>query len=150
MKIMKKITMIFAAISLVALLACQNYNEDKPVDFNKLPASVQVFINSNYSDVAVLYSTKDDDLILPDYTVMLKNGVKLQFSNSGELESIKVKEGTVPEGIIPSAIVEYVKSTYPDALIKGYEVDKNSYEVKLSNRLEIKFNRSFQVVEIDD
>ena len=150
MKIMRKVVMFFAAVSLLSLLACKNYVEDKPVDFNKLPVAAQTFINANYSGVAVLYTTKDDDLILPDYTVMLKNGVKLQFSNGGELESIKVTEGAVPSNIVPVQITEYVKAAYPDTFIKEYDVDKNSYEVKLSNRLEIKFNRSFNVIEIDD
>ena len=89
-------------------------------------------------------------MILPDYSVMLQNGVKLQFSNGGELESIKVQEGAVPAGVVPVQITDYVKAAYPGVIIKEYDVDKNSHEVKLSNRLEIKFNRSFQVVEIDD
>lgn len=150
MKIMKKVVMFFAAISLVALLACDKYVEDRPVDFKNLPVTAQTFVNSNYPDVAVLYTTKDDDVILPDYTVMLQNGVKIQFSNGGELESIKVKDGAVPSGVVPAQIAEYVKVSYPGAVIKEYDVDKNSHEVKLSNRLEIKFNRNFQVVEIDD
>ena len=150
MKIMKKMFMFFAVVSLIPLLAFENYAEDKPIDFNKLPVAAQTFINANYSGVAVLYTTKDDDLILPDFSVMLKNGVKLQFSNGGELESIKVTEGSVPANIVPAQIAEYVKAAYPETLIKEYDVDKNSHEVKLSNRLEIKFNRNFQVVEIDD
>ena len=132
------------------LLSCVTYADDRPVDFKKLPVAAQTFINTNYSGVAVLYSVKDDDLVLPDYTVMLKNGVKLQFSNGGELENIKVQEGAVPAGIVPVQITDYVKTAYPGVIIKEYDVDKNSHEVKLSNRLEIKFNRSFQVVEIED
>ena len=142
--------MFLAMVSLVSFFACETYADNRPVDFKKLPVAAQTFINANYSGVAVLYTTKDDDLILPDYTVMLKNGVKLQFSNGGELESIKVTEGAVPSNIVPVQITEYVRAAYPDTFIKEYDVDKNSYEVKLSNRLEIKFNRSFNVIEIDD
>ena len=147
---MKKMFMFLAMVSLVSFFACETYADNRPVDFKKLPVAAQTFINANYSGVAVLYTTKDDDLILPDYTVMLKNGVKLQFSNGGELESIKVTEGAVPSNIVPVQITEYVRAAYPDTFIKEYDVDKNSYEVKLSNRLEIKFNRSFNVIEIDD
>ena len=150
MRIMKKMFMFFAMVSLVSLFACEAYADDRPVDFKKLPVAAQTFINTNYAGVAVLYSVKDDDLVLPDYTVMLQNGVKIQFSNGGELESIKVQEGAVPAGVVPVQITDYVKTAYPGVIIKEYDVDKNSHEVKLSNRLEIKFNRSFQVVEIDD
>jgi hypothetical protein len=149
MKIMKKIIMFLAAVSLISLLACEAY-DDRPIELKKLPATAQTFINTNYAGVSVLYVTKDDDVILPDYTVMLQNGVKLQFSNNGDLESIKVQDGAVPAGIVPVQITDYVKAAYPDVMIKEYDIDRNSHEVKLSNRLEIKFNRSFQVVEIDD
>ena len=47
-------------------------------------------------------------------------------------------------------IKDYVKMHYPDAFFVEYEIGRKSYEVKLSNRLEIKFNRSFNVIEIDD
>ena len=147
---MKKYFAIFGAILLMSLFACDTYADDRPVDFKKLPVAAQTFINANYPGVTLLYITKDDDVILPDYSVMLKNGVRLQFSNGGDLESIKVQEGAVPAGIVPVQITDYVKAAYPEAFIKEYDVDRNSPEVKLSNRLDIKFNRSFQVVEIDD
>ena len=35
---MKKVLYLFGALSLVALLACEKYDDDRPVDFNKLPA----------------------------------------------------------------------------------------------------------------
>ena len=35
-------------------------------------------------------------------------------------------------------------------LILEIEHDSEGYEIKLSNRLEIKFNNKFQVVDIDD
>ena len=99
---------MFGALSIVALLACEKYGEDRPVDFNRLPAPAQAFVNGYYSDVKVLYVTKDDDIILPDYSVRLENGVELQFANNGELEKIEAPAG-VPDGIVPVQIVEYVK-----------------------------------------
>ena len=146
---MRKLMFMFGALSIVALLACEKYGEDRPVDFNRLPAPAQAFVNGYYSDVKVLYVTKDDDIILPDYSVRLENGVELQFANNGELEKIEAPAG-VPDGIVPVQIVEYVKSNYASAVILEYEVGKVTYEIRLSNRLELKFNSSFRLVEIDD
>ena len=146
---MKKLFTMFFAVAIVALLACQAHADDRPVDFGSLPAASQAFVKSHYSDVKVLYVTKDDDIILPDYYVRLENGVNLQFTNGGALEKIEAKAG-VPEGIVPVQIVEYVKANYPIALVVEYEVGRKTYEVKLSNRLDIKFNSSFRVIEIDD
>ncbi len=146
---MKKLFTLFFAVSLVALLACEKYGDDRPVDFSRLPAAAQTFVNNYYADVKVMYVTKDDDIILPDYYVRLENGVQLQFANGGSLEKIEAKAG-VPDGVVPVQIVDYVKTNYATALIVEYEVDRNTYEVKLSNRLDIKFNSSFRVIEIDD
>ena len=56
----------------------------------------------------------------------------------------------MPDGVVPVQIADYVKTQYPDSVIKEYEVGKSTYEVKLSNRLELKFNSNFILIEIDD
>ena len=143
---MKKIFAI-AAIALASLQIIKA--DDRPVTFAQLPAAAQAFINTNYPDEKISYATVDDDLILPDYNVMLANGVKIQFEHNGSLEKIESRAG-VPENLIPFQIKDYVKLHYPDALFLGYELGRKSYEVKLSNRLELKFNKNFILIEIDD
>lgn len=138
------------AITAIALASLQIIKaDDKPVTFNQLPAAAQEFINTNYAGEKVSYATVDDDLILPDYNVMLANGVKIQFEHSGALEKIESRAG-IPSDLVPFQIRDYVKIHYPDAIFIGYEIGRKSYEVKLSNRLEIKFNKNFHVIEIDD
>ena len=141
---------MFFALSLVTLLACEKYGEDRPIDFRKLPDAAQTFINTNYPDVKVLYVTRDDDIIRPDYTVRLANGVEVQFSSNGSLENIESQNVEVPAGIVPVQIVDYVKANYPDEKIVGYDVERYTYEVKLTNRIDLKFNSSYTLIEIDD
>ena len=124
--------------------------DDRPVTFNQLPSAAQTFINKNYPDDKVSFATVDDDFIRPDYHVALVSGVMLQFENDGTLEKVESRNGNIPEGIIPVQILQAVNSYYPDATILGYEVGRRSYEVKLSNRLELKFNSRFELVELDD
>lgn len=143
---MKKI-FIVAAIVLASLQIVKA--DDRPVTFSQLPAPAQTFINTNYPDEKISYATKDDDFILPDYNVMLANGVKIQFEHSGALEKIESRIG-IPEDLVPFQIRDYVKMHYPDAIFVEYEIGKRSYEVKLSNRLELKFNKNYNVIEIDD
>ena len=143
---MKRIFTIIA----VALTSVQfSKADDRPVTFSQLPAAAQTFINTNYSGEKISYATVDDDFIRPDYNVMLANGVKIQFAKSGALEKIESRAG-IPEELIPVQIRDYVKLHYPDVIFVEYEIGKRTYEVKLSNRLEIKFNRNFNVIEIDD
>lgn len=128
-------------------LACTA--DDRPVTIEQLPAAARSFIEANYPDATISYAYVDDDLLRPDYTVRLSNGVEIEFEHSGALEKISSRAG-IPEGIIPVQITEYVNTHYPDALIIEYEVGRKEYEVKLINGLELKFDSRFRLVEVDD
>lgn len=144
---MKKLILII--VSLAAFMSVVRA-EDKPVTFNQLPESARNFIDSNYQSVKLVLATKDDDFIRPEFHVVLENGVALQFDNDGRLEKIASRSGDILAAVIPKQITDIVKSHYPDAYIVEYEVDRKTYEVKLSNRIEITFDSSFRLVEIDD
>lgn len=124
--------------------------EDKPVTFNQLPEGARTFLDTNYQKVKLVLATKDDDFIRPEFNVVLENGVAIQFDNDGRLEKIASRSGDIPAAVIPKQITDIVKSHYPDAYIVEYEVDRKTYEVKLSNRIEITFDSSFRMIEIDD
>lgn len=143
---MKKIIMIIA-IAFAASVAM--HADDRPVEYKRVPSAARTFITANFPGEKVTYSTKDDDLVRPDYHVRLDSGVLMTFDHSGSLEKIQTQKG-VPAGIVPVQITDYVKLHYPDAVVIEYEVDRRSYEVKLSNRMELKFNSNWHLVEIDD
>lgn len=144
---MKRI-MIFIA-SLMAFSAMAQADE-RPVNFNQLPQAAQTFVNTNYPGEKVSFVTVDDDLIRPEYQVVMANGVMIEFDNGGRLEKIETRNGSIPSGIIPVQIVETVGMYYPDAKVIEYEVGRKTYEVKLSNRMELKFNSRFNIIEVDD
>ena len=141
---------IFSIIAISMAFAMTANADDRPVVFEQLPLAAQSFIKQYYPEDKISYATKDDDLILPDYTVVLVSGVKVVFENSGALEKVEAKKDGVPAGLVPVQIRDYVKNHYPGALIQEYEVGRRSYEVKLSNRLELKFNKNFMLIGIDD
>jgi hypothetical protein len=143
-----KRTLITLALVLVTFAIVKA--DDRPVTFNQLPQAAQTFINTNYPDEKVAFATVDDDFIRPDYHVALVSGVMLQFEHGGSLEKIETRNGNIPAGIIPFHIIYMVKQYYPEAQITEYEIGKRSYEVKLSNRMEMKFNTKFQIIELDD
>lgn len=144
---MKKITLMLACMLGIALAATAG---DKPIPFDKLPLEAKNFINVNFQNAKVLYSTVDDDFFRPDYNVSLDNGFRIQFTNSGALEKIESNTAAIPQDLIPYQIRDYVKVHYPEATFMEYEVGRKSYEVKLSNRLDLKFNKKFHLIEIDD
>ena len=46
--------------------------------------------------------------------------------------------------------MKYVKDNYPDVKVFLIERDRNNYELKLSNRLELTFDSKFNIIDIDD
>ena len=144
---MKRI--LVAIISLMAI-GCISKADDKPIKFERIPAAAQKFVKSNFSDSKVVFVTKDDDIVAPDYEVILDNGTVLQFSSSGVLEKIEAFKVGVPVSLIPKKIQEYVSTTYQGVSYREYEIDRGKYEVKLSNGLELTFNSAFTLIEIDD
>lgn len=123
---------------------------NRPFSFEQLPDAAKTFVDSNYKGVGVVYVTKEDDWFRPDYDVMLSNGILLEFSHSGSLKKIEAKKGSISPELIPDGIRQYVDRHYPGAGYLEYEVGRKKYEVRLSNRLELKFNGSFRLIEVDD
>jgi len=124
--------------------------DDKPITLDRLPKASKSFIDTYFPNVGVVLATIDDDFIRPEYNIVLENGVMIQFENNGSLDKIEAVKGQIPSEIIPVQIRTYVKAHYPAAVIQEYEVGRKTYEVKLSNRMELKFNSNFNIIEIDD
>ena len=57
----------------------------------------------------------------------------------------------VPASVVPTQISDYVaKSSFPNQYIKKIERDAYTWEIELSNGIEIKFDKEFRVIDIDD
>lgn len=143
---MKKIVLTaIATLAFATLASCY----EKPVTFEQLPAAAQTFIKKNFPTEKMTLATQDDDFIRPDYEVSLSGGTQLEFDYSGALKKVSSRNG-IPSAIVPAAIRNYVSTHYPDAGFLEYEVGRRTHEVKLTNRLEFKFNSSYHLIEVDD
>ena len=125
-------------------------NSNRPISVDNLPQKAQQFIKKYFSQVSVTYATEDRDILSKEYEVMFAEGTKVDFSSNGEWKSVECKGVAVPAGVVPQQINEYVKQNYSNAKVVKIDRDRNDYEVSLSNRLELTFNKSFRLVEIDD
>lgn len=144
---MKKIMTILASVLFIVPFV---YADDKLIEFNKLPLPAKEFVLKYFPEDQVMLTTVDDDMVRPDYEVVLKSGATIVFEHNGTLDKVKMGTGPVPVGVVPQQIEAYVKSNYPDVQIIEYEREKKEYEVKLSNRIELTFNSAFKLVGIDD
>ncbi len=139
---------LFLAMAILAL-ACTSSGEDRPITFDKLPEPAQKFIKANFAGEKTALITKDKDIIAPDYEVTFVSGTSLEFDYKGGLKKIEAKAAGIDEKLIPEPIRTYVNDHFPGNRYIEYSIERNSYEVELSNRMELKFNSRFELIEID-
>lgn len=138
---------------LVCLFTLQNValaDNDKPIQVNQMPQSAQLFIKKYFADSKVALAKMESDFLYKSYEVIFTNGNKVEFDKKGEWTEVDCKYGSVPRAVVPAAIQKYVASNYQDAKILKIERDNKDYEVKLSNRTELKFDLKFNLIDIDN
>ena len=146
---MKKILLTLVAIFSVGIFSAMADN-DKVINKSQLPAPAQQFINEHFAGIDITYAKEEWDFLKHSYEVRLANGAKIEFTSKGVWDEVECRFGEVPAAIIPQAIREYVDKNYAGAKIIYIEKDRNDYEVKLSNRLELKFDKEYRLYDIDD
>ena len=148
---MKRITKILM-IAICCIVSCNivaNVGKDKPIAVNALPAKAQTLLSKHFNNQKVMLATIESGVITRSYDVVLRNGTKLEFDKKGNLTEIDCKQGIVPSQLIPQAIKNYLKTNYTEHAVKKIEIDKNEYEVELTNGLDLTFNKHFQLIDID-
>ena len=146
---MKKI--LFALVAIFTLgISNVSADNDKLVSKSELPAKTQQFLDKYFANVKITYAKLERDLFDRSYEVVLADGTKLEFTYQGEWKDVDCKFSEVPAGIIPAQIADYVKKNYPDVKIVQIDRDRRTYEVSLSNKLELKFDSKFKLIDIDD
>lgn len=145
---MKKLVVLMIGLILVSISVMAG--NDKPVTMQQLPRKAQTFVKEYFANHTVALSKMDNDFIHKTYDVIFTNGDKVEFDRRGNWTDVDCGYTEVPIDIVPAPIRTYVSKNYPDATIKKLEKDGSGYEIKLSNGLEVKFNRSFNVVDLDD
>ena len=83
------------------------------------------------------------------YDVVFVNGNGVEFDKNGEWTELDCKRSSVPTKAVPAQITKFVKESHPNATILKLERDRYTYEVKLSNFWEIKFDKQFNVIDMD-
>lgn len=145
---MKKLLLLF--MCLFTIQSVVKANDDKPIKIEQLPQSAQQFIKSHFGDSKVAIAKMETDWFDKSYDIIFTDGNKLEFDKQGNWKEINCKYSAVPTSVIPAQILKYVSENYPEAKVLKIERDKKDYEVKLSNKWELKFDLQFNLVDIDD
>ncbi len=138
---MKKIIIAFVAIVCFGLSTAMAQNTN--------PAITQ-FVEQYFPKATVQMVMPDED----DIDVVLNDYTKIEFKLNYEWKKVDCEHSTtftsVPATLIPEQITAYVNANFPNATIKKLEKKYMGWEIELNNGLELKFNKNFKVMEIDD
>lgn len=147
---MKRIleTMLFVLALLFASPASANTDGGKAISPGKLPQAALQTINTHLPGRKIAIAKVESELFSKSYTVIFTNGEKIEFDGRGRWTEVKCKRSAVPASLVPAQIAQYIRANYPDCRILEIERD-DEYEVKLSNHVEVTFNKKFEVIDID-
>ncbi|MCM1312739.1 MAG: PepSY-like domain-containing protein [Bacteroides sp.] len=144
---MKKLLVLF--VCLFTMQAVVWADDDRPIKVEQMPQQAQQFIKKYFPKSSVSLAKMEVDLFSKSYEVIFTNGDKLEFDSKGAWTEVDCKYSAVPTEIVPAAIKTYVSQHHPDAKIVKIEKDTRDYEIELSNKWEIKFDKKFNVIDID-
>ncbi len=140
MTIMKK-TLFFLFVALVGVVAFSCSDNDEIVGADAIPTQAKAFLEQYYPTIGMLRVEKDGKGNSVKYDVYLSDGSEVEFDRDGNWISVDAPAGAaVPEGIVPTPIVDFVADTYPNEKINEISRDNRGYEVELTNEVDLIFD----------
>ena len=126
-------------------------NDNNHPGAGQLPANAQAFIAQHFGHLSIVNVKVDRDDRRISYDVVLSDGTKLEFDQAGEWKEVNTRTYAVPAAIIPAPIRQQVSDRYPYAMIIKIDRDSRDYKVKLSNGVELKFDRyNYRLIKIEN
>lgn len=145
---MKKI-FLFLVVAMLAVMPMLADN-DKMITREELPGKAQMFLTKHFDGVEVLYAKAERDMgVITSYDVVLDGNVKVEFNRSGEWTSVDCERGQVPDSVLPQGVLDYVSNKFAKAYVVEIERGRMGYEVKLSNDLDLDFDKNGKFLRVD-
>lgn len=148
-KTIKILSLILIAFMGFAVVACSDDDNKESIETSQLPAKAIAFVGAFYPDTEIASVVKDTDNGVVEYDVYLKSGDEITFDYDGEWVEVDAPAGgTIPDGIAPATITDYIAANYPDNGINEIKKTRKGYRVELITGLEISFDSRGNYVKI--
>ena len=145
---MKKLFLLLV-VSIVGVMPMLADN-DKMITREELPKEAQMFLTQHFEGIEVLYAKADCDMgVVMSYDVVLKGDVKIEFNRSGEWTSVDCERNRVPNDVLPRGVLDYVSKGFAEAYVVEIEKGLRGYEVKLSNDIDLEFDKDGKFMRVD-
>ena len=142
-------TLLLIVVSSVVLSNPAKADDDRPISVDKMPLVAQEFIKKHFPGKTVALAKQEGRLLEKNYDVIFIDGNKVEFNRSGEWTNVDCEYSSVPESIVPAPIAGYIRKNFPGVAVKQIEKDKRRYEVELANGVDLTFNMSGELVDVD-
>ena len=119
------------------------------ISLSELPQDAQTFLATYFpnENAAKVEKQSIGDIIM--YQVEMDNGFEIMFNSKGDWQEVDAPDGkTLPVGIAPEAIQNYVDTNYPDYGINEINKTGNGYNVELVSGPELEFNLLGEFVRV--
>ena len=140
-------------VTVVTVLFAVNFAaaKDVQIKFSELPQKAQTYVRTHFSESDVASVWKDTEMLLvEDYTVVLSNGLEIDFYPNGDWKEVKSRGTEIPSKIIPSGIFQYVSQNYNGQRIKELKKKRYGYKVELSGDIDLEFSQNEKFLRVDD
>ena len=133
---MKKIVLALCLI----IVSSTSFAKDIQVKVSNLPKGIITFVTKYFPSTKITKASQEADD--KDYNIKLSNGAELEFGKNMDWTEI-ISKTTIPAGIIPHGVTDYVQHKYPGKYIKYIERSKQGYDIKLNNNKKFQLDNNF-------
>jgi len=152
---MKKIILAFSMLAFVGFttISCNNDDDNNTilVELNTLPTEAKDFVNQYFPGVEIFNIEKYSPVQFNGamYEVNFRNGAEIEFDQAGNWIKVEASDrNVIPTGFILPSIIDYATANYPTHGINQIEKTSTSFEVELTNDLDLIFDASGNFIRI--
>lgn len=139
----------FISLVVCLLVVCGAAHADnkKRIDMNGLPEAARQFVGKHFGDRTVAAVVMEREFFKTSYEVIFDGGDKIEFDSKGAWTEIDCGSSIVPLSALPEGLYPAVRARYPKAAVVKVERDRKKYEVGLTNRVELEFDKKFNLLD---
>ena len=133
---------IFALLISLTIISTSSLFADWVVPVSSLPQKARAFIQRVYPGAQIWKVERDDG----KFDVKLSNGTSIDFLPNGNWVNIDGEYNGVPLSVLPQAVANTVRRTYPQAMMIDVEKEWGNYKIKLNNMMEMFISANGQLM----
>jgi hypothetical protein len=124
--------------------------KEKKISLQDLPQQAQTFIKTNLTKAKAQQVLKETESALEvAYKVTFQDRLKVKFDKNGNWKEVNGNRRPIPTEFIPERILQYIRKRFPNNEVVKIEKEKRSFEVEITNGLELEFDKEGKFVKID-